>query len=51
MSSNKSGPFVVPLVAEIWCFVGPSEAGTGGTDGLAGRMGLGKLDASAKNYR
>ena len=50
MSSNKSVPFVIPLVAEISCFVGPSENGAVRTDGLAGRMGLGKLDESGKDY-
>ena len=49
MSSTKSVPFVVPLVAEISCFVDPSETGAVRTDGLAGRMGLGELDDSAKN--
>ena len=51
MSSSKSVPFVIPPVAEISCFVGPSQTGAVRTDGLAGRMGLAKLDDSDKNYR
>ena len=50
MSSSKSVPSVVPLVAEISCFVGPSQTGAVRTDGLAGRRGLGKLDDSGKDY-
>ena len=49
MSSNKSVPFVIPLVAEITCLVGPSETAAVRTDGVAGKMGPGKLDDSAKN--
>ena len=50
MSSTKSVPFVIPLVAQIFCFVGHSHTGAMRTDGLAGRMGLGKLDATDKDY-
>ena len=48
MSSTKSVSFVIPPVAEICCFVGPSETGAVRTDGAAGRMGVGKLDATDK---